>query len=194
MIRTIKKLSNELRNLKSFYVLIPTLIILYFNNKLLNENVISKLNTPVLDSFLKGYSKEEAITTLETLGEDGREIYKTLYSSYLDITFPIVLATSLISLLSLNYPLYKTSKFGLFNLTPILYMVFDESENYCHIQILKYYYSLSTSIDNYIYFGSYFCLFKYIFFFTSLILLFLGIVTNIILLVYYKINNFKKNE
>ncbi|KAM9993284.1 hypothetical protein ACTFIZ_011263 [Dictyostelium cf. discoideum] len=157
-IETIKKLSNKFKNLKSLYVLIPTIIILYFNNKLIYENVVSKLNGPVLDSFLKGYTKEEAISTLTNLGYDGREIYKTLYSSYIDITFPIILAITLISLLSLNYPLYKkeksTSILGIFNLLPVFYMVFDELENYCHIQILKLFNpTQSTSIDIYLLFG-----------------------------------------
>ncbi|KAN0042350.1 hypothetical protein ACTFIV_004913 [Dictyostelium citrinum] len=176
-IRTIKKISNELKTLKSLYFLIPTTIILYFNNKLIYENVVSKVNGPVLDSFLRGYSKEEAIETLDNLGEDGREIYKTLYSSFLDITFPIILTLTLVSLLSLNYPLFKkeksTSSLGIFNLLPIFYMIFDEAENYCHFQILKYYYPLSTSIDNYIFFG---------------------ISSNLILFVSYKINNLKKSK
>ncbi|KAM9957813.1 hypothetical protein ACTFIW_012784 [Dictyostelium discoideum] len=167
-IGTIKKLSNKLKKLKSLYVLIPTIIILYFNNKSIYENVVLKLNGPVnilnesttgvLDSFLKGYTREEAIITLTNLGDDGREIYKTLYSSYYDITFPIILAITLISLLSLNYPLYKkeksTSTLGIFNLLPVCYMVFDELENYCHIQILKFFKPTisSTSIDNYLFF------------------------------------------
>ncbi|KAK5580195.1 hypothetical protein RB653_000208 [Dictyostelium firmibasis] len=193
MVATLKKLSNKLKNLKSIYVLIPAIIILYYNNKLIYEKVVSKVNSPILDSFLIGYSREEAINTLEKLGDDGREIYKTLYSSYFDITFPIVLATTLISLLSLNYPLYKTSTLGIFNVLPIIYMIFDELENYCHFQILKYYSPLSTSIENYIFFGSYFCLFKYIFFFTSLVLLLIGIISNIILFIFFNIKNKKNN-
>ncbi|KAM9977677.1 hypothetical protein ACTFIR_011548 [Dictyostelium discoideum] len=197
---TIKKLSNKLKKLKSLYVLIPTIIILYFNNKLIYENFVLKLNGPVLDSFLKGYTKEEAIITLTNLGDDGREIYKTLYSSYYDITFPIILAITLISLLSLNYPLYKkeksTSTLGIFNLFPVCYMVFDELENYCHIQILKFFKPTisPTSIDNYLFFGSYFCFLKYILFFTCLILLFLGIIINFVLFVNFKINDNKKNK
>ncbi|KAK5580074.1 hypothetical protein RB653_000087 [Dictyostelium firmibasis] len=182
-----RSLSNKLRYLTaSPYVLFPTLVLAFFVFNLMSTKIMSQLNINLLDSYLLGYTKTQAIQTLELLGPKGRDLYMTMYTSYYDIIFPILLAIIVISMLSKTYPIFgyenNRSFSDLYNLVPIFGLIFDELENFCHYQILKYY--PSSTIDSYIYFGSYFCLFKYVF-------IFFGI---FILVIFDSSNNFNYNK
>ncbi|KAM9993489.1 hypothetical protein ACTFIZ_011444 [Dictyostelium cf. discoideum] len=191
----LRSLSNKLRNLTgSPYVLFPTLVLAFFIFNLMSTKIMSQLSINLLDSYLAGYTKTQAIQTLELLGPKGRDLYMTMYTSYYDIIFPILLAIIVISMLSKTYPIlgYENQKSfsDLYNLIPILGLIFDELENYCHYQILKNY--PSSTIDTYIYFGSNFCLLKYVFIFFGIFLLTLGFFINIFLFIKYIV--FSKNN
>ncbi|KAN0042502.1 hypothetical protein ACTFIV_005069 [Dictyostelium citrinum] len=182
----LRSLSNKLRNLTgSPYVLFPTLVLAFFVFNLMSSKIISQLSINLLDSYLVGYTKNQAIQTLELLGPKGRDLYMTMYTSYYDIIFPILLAIIVISMLSKTYPILgsenQRSFSDLYNLIPILGLIFDELENYCHYQILKNY--PSSTIDSYIYFGSYFCFLKYVFIFFGIFLLAIGFLVNTFLFI-----------
>ncbi|KAN0042647.1 hypothetical protein ACTA71_011456 [Dictyostelium dimigraforme] len=193
----LRRLSNKLRDLTgSPYVLFPTLVFAFFVFNLMSTKVMSQLSINLLDSYLVGYTKYQATQTLELLGPKGRALYMTMYTNYYDIVFPILLAIIVISMLSKTYPIFgyenQKSISDLYNLIPILGLIFDELENFCHYQILKNY--PSSAIDSYIYFGSYFCLLKYVFIFFGILVLALGFFINTFLFIKYVVFSRKRNS
>eukprot|EP01132_Coremiostelium_polycephalum_P001225 gene1225-1548_t len=103
----------------------------------MGEDIMPKFNVPVLDSYLTGYTVEQGRETLYRLGPSGRDVYKSMYELGYDIVVPISLTILQVALISKTYPLPNQPNTILFNFIPILYMIFDYSENFIIYNCLK---------------------------------------------------------
>ncbi|KAF2069721.1 hypothetical protein CYY_008962 [Polysphondylium violaceum] len=176
------KISKVIQKCSTPLILFPSLVMSYYIFFAISE-ITSQLNAPVLDSFLRGYTREQAISTLTQLGTQGRLQYSTIYTKGYDILFPITSFFMFASLLSKTYPVLGIKYTQMFNIVPLLYLICDLSENYCHYNILVHF--PNAAMEPFIKYGSIFCEFKYIFFGLSFLLLLIGFLINLTHSIWY---------
>lgn len=141
---------NILRRASNWKSILPLFVILLgcmlfvFPKYRSDINTIANEKVRSLDGRIN-YNLEEVTRLFDTLGDEGREIYK-IVSGRIDMAYPIVYC--LFSILLLAYVIKKiippNSKWIYLSLSPLLGTMFDYIENFNILKMLNEYPNITT--------------------------------------------------
>ncbi|EFA86359.1 hypothetical protein PPL_00151 [Heterostelium album PN500] len=147
-------------------------------------NVQDKITSaPLLDSFIFGYTPEEAMKVLNKMSSYELSIYQSFYTNGYDIVLPFVITGVQLGLMAFTYPIMGLKVFKLVMFLPLIYLVCDLSENYIHYVVLTLMpmrHKLQSHMNDLLFISGWADLFKYIFFFSGIFFILIGIVSKFI--------------
>lgn len=120
---------------------------------------------PPFDLKFFGYDESYALTFLGELTPEQRQTYIRFLLSY-DLIYPLIYGNILIVILSY---LSRMNKIGIFNLTPLLIIIFDYIENSCSLYST---YNFPTIHSHIVQIGSIFTILKWALVLTCILAIF----------------------